>query len=77
MKMGNIAYKAGTEPTSLAFQANVLTVPPPRLPDVTTLSTPTCLGSSLLERSVHSTTYVPLGIVNLLMLTITYKHTYM
>ena len=40
MKMGNIALRAGVEPESLAFQANVLTISPPRLPVVTTLSGP-------------------------------------
>ena len=43
MKMGNIAYRVKIESTSLAFQVIVLTITPPRLPDVTTLSTPTSL----------------------------------
>ena len=43
MKMGNIAPRAGIEPTSLAFQARLLTIIPPRLPDVTTLPMPTCV----------------------------------
>ena len=34
MKMGNIVSKVGIEPTSLAFHASVLTISPPRLPDV-------------------------------------------
>ena len=46
MKMGNIVLRAGIECTSLAFWANVLTITPHRLPDVTT--TPVyaapCLG---------------------------------
>ena len=38
MKMGNIATRVGTEPTYLAFWPSVLTISPPRLPDVTTPS---------------------------------------
>ena len=47
MNMGNVALRKGIEPTSLAFQVGVLTTSPPRLPDVTTLPTPTCLCESL------------------------------
>ena len=47
MKMGNIVSRAEIEPTSLAFQASVLTIKPPRLHDVTTVPTPTCLCSFL------------------------------
>ena len=43
MKMENIPPKVGIEPTSIAFQASVLTITPPRLPDGTTLSTLTCV----------------------------------
>ena len=32
----NIALRAGIEPISLAFWANVLTITPSRFPDVTT-----------------------------------------
>ena len=42
MTIGNIAPRAGIESTSLAFQHSVLTITTPRLPDVTTLPTPTC-----------------------------------
>ena len=43
MKMGNIVPTAGFEPTSLAFQAIVLSIAQARLSDVTSLPTPTCL----------------------------------
>ena len=39
MKMGNIALKVGFEPTSLALQASVLMISPPRILDVTTQRT--------------------------------------
>ena len=58
MKMRNIVPSAGIEPTSLAFQASVLTITPPRLPDVTTLPTATFLHCSLPERSGLTTTYI-------------------
>ena len=45
MKMGNIVPTAGIEPTSLAFRASVLTITPHRIPDVTTIPTPTYLCS--------------------------------
>ena len=44
MKMGNIAHRAGIEPIYIAFQASMLTITPPRPPDVTML--PMCLGGS-------------------------------
>ena len=47
MKMGNTVPSAGIEATSLAFRASVLSITPPRLPDVTMLPTPTCLCGSL------------------------------
>ena len=56
MKMGNIVPTVGIEPTSLAFQASVLTITPPRFPHVTILPTPTCLCGSLLEKSAQTTT---------------------
>ena len=55
MKMGNIVPKTGIDATPLAFQDIVLTITPSRLPDVTTLPTPTCLCCSLLEMSVLTT----------------------
>ena len=59
MKVGNIVPRVGIEPTSLAFQANVLIITPHRLPDVITIPMPTCLCSSLPQRSVQTTTLVP------------------
>ena len=41
--MGSAMPRAGIKPTSLAFWASVLTITPPRLPDVITLPTPTYL----------------------------------
>ena len=42
--MGNIALRAGIKPISVAFQASVLTNPPPRLPGANQpTSTPTSL----------------------------------
>ena len=55
MKMGNSVYRAAIEPTSLAFRASVLTITSPRLPDIITLYTPTCLCGSLPEKSVQTT----------------------
>ena len=55
--MGNTAPRVIIEPTSLAFQASVLTITQPRLSDVTTLRMLTCLYGSLPERSVQTTTY--------------------
>ena len=59
MKMGNMVLRAGIEP-NLVFQASVLTITPLRLPDVTTLPTHTCPCKSFPERSVQTTTLVPL-----------------
>ena len=56
MPMGNIAPRAGIEPTSLAFLASELTITPPRLPDVTTLHMSACSRGTLPERSVQTTT---------------------
>ena len=56
MKVGNIVPRAEIEPTSLAFWASVLTITPHRVPDVTNVPMPTCLRSSLPERSVQITT---------------------
>ena len=56
MKMGNIAPKSRIKPTSLAFLAIVLTITLPRLPDLTTLPTTTCLLSTLMVRSEQTST---------------------
>ena len=53
MKMENIVSRAGTEPTSLAFQTSVLTI------DVNTIPMHTYLCSSLSQRSVQTTTLIP------------------
>ena len=60
MKMGNIVARAALEPTPLAFQANVLPFHHVDFPDVTTIPTPTCLCSSLPQKSVQTTTLIPL-----------------
>ena len=41
MKMGNSVPQAGIEPIILTFQASVLTITPPRLPEISMLPTPT------------------------------------
>ena len=46
MKMENSVPRARMEHRSLAFEASVLSIILPRLPDVTTERTPTCLCSS-------------------------------
>ena len=56
MKMGNIAYVAGFELTRIALWDGVLTITPPKLPDIISLPTPTCLCGSLPLRSVHTIT---------------------
>ena len=48
------ATGAGIEPPFFTFHACELTNPPPRLPDVTMLPTPTYLCHSLSERSVQT-----------------------
>ena len=53
MQMGNIVPRAGIKPTSLIFQASVLTIMPGRLPDVTTIPKHTCLCGSLPQMFVH------------------------
>ena len=60
MKMGNMVPRGGFEPTSFEFWASVLTITSPRLLDITILSMATCLGGYLPERSVQTTTLVPL-----------------
>ena len=52
IKMGNIAHRAEIGPT------------PPSLPHVTTLPTPTSLRGSLPERSVQTTTLVPMELAH-------------
>ena len=57
MKVGNIAPRAGIEPTSFAYVATVLTITPPRIPDVikfpyTPVYAAPCLGSQC--RLLHS-----------------------
>ena len=48
--MGNIVPRTGSKSTSLAFQACVLTITPPRLPGVTILPTFTCLCGFFSDR---------------------------
>ena len=62
MIMGNSVPKTGIEPTYLAFPASVLTITPGRLPDGTTIPTPTSPCSSLPMRSVQNTTVVMMSI---------------
>ena len=57
MKMENIVPRVEIEPTALAFKATVLSITPLRFPYVTTMPTPTCMCSSLPERSLQSTTH--------------------
>ena len=49
----------GVEPTSLAFRVSVLSITPPRLPDVTTLPMSTCLCGSFHKGSEQTTTLIP------------------
>ena len=60
--MRNNALRAIFKPRAFDFWASVLTITPPRLPDVITISTLTCLSDP--ERSVKTT--CPSGIVRLL-----------
>ena len=60
MKMGMTVPRAGLKPTSLAFRASVLPLYHVGFPDVITIPTPTCLYSSLPQRSMLTTTFVPL-----------------
>ena len=43
MKMGNIAPRAGIEPTSRRFPGSLLNITQARFSVVTTLSLPTCI----------------------------------
>ena len=56
MKMGIIVPRAGLEPTSLAFRASVLLLHHVGFLYVIAIPMPTCLYSSLPQRSVHITT---------------------
>ena len=60
MKMGNVVPRTGLESTSLAFRASVLPLHHGCFPGVTTISTASCLCSSLPQRSVQTTTLIPL-----------------
>ena len=57
MKTGDVAPRVEIKFTSLAFQASVLTITPPRFPDATTILLPTCLYGPVLER--QTTTLIP------------------
>ena len=72
MKMGTIAPIEANE-QSLRFRASVLTITPPKHPDATTLSTPACLCGCLSERSVQTGKLVPLELLSLVTLTLTYE----
>ena len=61
MKIGNSVPRTGLVPIYLAFRASVLPLHHIDFPGVTTIPTPTCLCSSLPQRSVQTTTYVQIG----------------
>ena len=54
--MGNIAYRAGLEPTPHESQASVLRITPSMFPDVITISTPPAPEAPFLssDQSVHA-----------------------
>ena len=60
MRMGNSVPTVGIKSTSLAFWDSVLSITPPRLPDVTILPIHACLGDALSKRSAQITTLLPL-----------------
>ena len=60
MKMENVVPRVEIKPTSLALWASVLPLHPIGFPDVTTLPMSSCLCGSLPERSVQTTTLIPL-----------------
>ena len=63
LKMANKAPTAGIE-HSLAVQASVLTITPPKLPDVTNIPTPTCLRRQrrlLQHHTLIKSAYIELG----------------
>ena len=64
MKMGNIVPRAAIEHTSLAFWAFILALHHICFPDGTTVSISTCLCGSLPQRSLQTTTLVPLASFN-------------
>ena len=55
IEMGNSVPSVESHPTFLAFETSVLTTIPPTLPNITSLSTPTCLYDFLPGRSVQTT----------------------
>ena len=62
MKLANIAFVMGIEPTFLVFLASVLTIIPSRLLHVSTWPMSICLCSSLPQWSVQTTTLVFCGL---------------
>ena len=56
MKIGNIMPRAGLKPTSLELRVSVLSLHQEGFPNVTAIPMPTCLQSSLSQRSVQTTT---------------------
>ena len=76
MKMGNSMPRVGTKLTPLAFQASMLSITPPRVPDVTAFPLPICLFRSLSDpyMSVVTCKLLPTGIISLLKFIITCIH---
>ena len=73
-KMGNIVPRVGLESTFLAFRDDTITLH--RLTDVTTIPMPTCLCSSLPQRSAQTTTHICTHMhTYALIYTQRYKHT--
>ena len=72
-KMGNSVPRAGIEPPISGIPSQCATITPCRLPDVTTMPTPTPTCSLTSEVSADYYTR-PAGIISLLMLTIIYKY---
>ena len=58
MKIGNIVHRAEIELTSLEFWVSVLPSHHVGFPDVTIIPTPSCLCSSVPQRSLQITTLV-------------------
>ena len=65
-KMGNIVATEGIETHISGILGQCATITPHRLPDVTTIHTPTSLCSSLSQRSVHTTAILLYLVGNLL-----------
>ena len=63
----------GIEPTALAFRTSVLTITPPRIPDVTNLPMPTCVCGSLPEKSVSTIHEFTLAIKRKVVVEVSYK----